>query len=262
MPSSTVKMTMETMAGTSWRRITSTPRAVMMMSMSLMPMNGRDHPAGAVDQEVAAQQVYRVVGTNFTPRSASGISPTMMSALKMTAERIAERGVCRSMTLRSFEHADAGEPGEHRGDDREVLGDVVGDRERRERSAGDEQLLADLDDVDELRRVGVEVDHVAGFLRRLRAGVHRDTDVGLRQRGASLVPSPVIATRRPPRCSWLDQLHLVFGGGFGEEVVDARFLRDDRGGPWVVAGDHHGADPHAAEVVEALGDAGLTMSLR
>ena len=28
----------------------------------------------------------------------------------------------------------------------------------------------------------VEVDHVAGFLRRLRAGVHRHADVGLRQR--------------------------------------------------------------------------------
>ena len=119
---------------------------------------------------------------NFTPRSASGISTTMISALKITAERIAERGVCRSMTLRSFEHADAREAGEHRRDDGEVLRDVVGDRERRERAAGDEQLLADLDDVDELRRVGVEVDHVPGFLRRLGAGVHGDADVGLRER--------------------------------------------------------------------------------
>ena len=43
--------------------------------------------------------------------------------------------------------------------------------------------------------------------------------------GASLVPSPVIATRRPPRCSSLISVHLVFGRGFGEEVVDAGFLR-------------------------------------
>ena len=47
---------------------------------------------------------------------------------------------------------------------------------------GDEELLADLDDVDELRRVRVEVDHVPGLLGRLGAGVHRDADVGLRER--------------------------------------------------------------------------------
>ena len=48
--------------------------------------------------------------------------------------------------------------------------------------SGDQQLLADLDDLDELGRVGVEVDHVAGLLRGRRAGVHRDPDVGLGQR--------------------------------------------------------------------------------
>ncbi len=50
------------------------------------------------------------------------------------------------------------------------------------RNSGDEQLLADLDDVDELGRIGVEVDHVAGLLGGLRAGVHRHADVGLGQR--------------------------------------------------------------------------------
>ena len=34
----------------------------------------------------------------------------------------------------------------------------------------------------QLRRVAVEVDHVAGFARGLRAGVHRHADVGLRER--------------------------------------------------------------------------------
>ena len=43
-PSSTVKITIETMAGTSWRRIYFTPRAVSTMSMSLMPMNGAITP--------------------------------------------------------------------------------------------------------------------------------------------------------------------------------------------------------------------------
>ena len=43
--------------------------------------------------------------------------------------------------------------------------------------------------------------------------------------GASLVPSPVIATRRPPACSSLDQRHLVLGRRLGEEVVDAGLRR-------------------------------------
>ena len=35
----------------------------------------------------------------------------------------------------------------------------------------------------QLGRVAVEVDHVAGFARGLRAGVHRDADIGLGERG-------------------------------------------------------------------------------
>ena len=149
----------------------------------------------------------------------------MISALKMTAERIAERGVCRSMMLSLSSTLQAREAGEHRRDDGEVLRDVVGDRERRERAARDQQLLADLDDVDELRRVGVEVDHVPGFLGRLRAGVHRDADVGLRERGRVV---GAVAGHRDEAAApllLLDERHLLFGRRFGEEVVDAGFLR-------------------------------------
>ena len=75
--------------------------------------------------------------------------------------------------------------------------------------------------------------------------------------GASFVPSPVMATSRPPSCSALDQRHLVLGRRLGEEVVDAGLLGDRAGGHRVVARDHHGADPHPAQVVETLADAGL-----
>jgi hypothetical protein len=82
------------------------------------------------------------------------------------------------------ERAELGVDARERGrDDGEVLGDVVGDAEGRQRAAGHQQLLADLDDLEQLGRVAVEVDHVAGLLGRLRAGVHRHGDVGLRQRG-------------------------------------------------------------------------------
>jgi hypothetical protein len=53
----------------------------------------------------------------------------------------------------------------------------------------------------------------------------------------------------------LDQRHLVLGRGLGEEVVDAGLLGDGLGGQRVVAGDHHGADAHAPQLVEPLAHA-------
>ena len=142
--------------------------------------------------------------------------------------------------------------GEDRGQDREVLGDVVGDRERGQRAARDQQLLADLDDLDQLGRVGVEVDHVARLARRLGAGVHGHADVGLGERGR--VVGAVAGHRDEPAVGLLaaDQLELGLGRGLGEEVVDARLLRDLGGGEPVVAGDHDGADAHRAQLLEAL----------
>ena len=75
--------------------------------------------------------------------------------------------------------------------------------------------------------------------------------------GASLVPSPVIATSRPFGLLLADQRELVLRRGLGEEVVDAGLGRDRRGGELVVAGDHHGLDAHAAQLGEALLDAAL-----
>ena len=144
---------------------------------------------------------------------------------------------------------------EHRRDDREVLRDVVGDRERRQRATGDQQLLADLDDLDELGRVGVEVDHVAGLLGRRRAGVHRDADVGLRERGRVV---GAVAGHRDQLAALLlllDQRHLVLGRGLGEEVVDAGLVGNGLGGQRVVAGDHHRPDAHPAHLVEPLAHA-------
>jgi hypothetical protein len=52
---------------------------------------GHDEAAEAVDQQVAAQDGGRRPGRgSATPFSASGISATMISALKITADRIAD----------------------------------------------------------------------------------------------------------------------------------------------------------------------------
>ena len=52
-----------------------------------------------------------------------------------------------------------------------------------------------------------------------------------------------------------DQRELGFGGGLGEEVVDARFLGDRGRGQAVIAGHHDRADPHRTEVIEPLAHA-------
>ena len=75
--------------------------------------------------------------------------------------------------------------------------------------------------------------------------------------GASLVPSPHMATSLPLRLLVADEPQLVLGRRLGEEVVDAGFRRDRRRGHRVVAGDHDGADAHAPQLGEALADAAL-----
>ena len=72
----------------------------------------------------------------------------------------------------------------------------------------------------------VEVDHVAGLLGGLRAGVHRHADVGLSQRGR--VVGAVAGHRDEVAAGLLalDQRHLVLGRGLGEEVVDAGLVGD------------------------------------
>ena len=138
------------------------------------------------------------MGRYRTPSSANGIRNTMMMALKMTAERIALRGEARCMTLSGAISGNA--PMNNAGRIAKYLAHVVGDRKRRQAAARHQELFADLDDLEELRRVRVEVDHVTGLFRRLRAGVHRHRDVGLRQ-GRGVVGS--VSRHRDEACLWL-----------------------------------------------------------
>ena len=75
--------------------------------------------------------------------------------------------------------------------------------------------------------------------------------------GASLVPSPVIATSRPSACMSADQLELGLRRRLGEEIVHPRLRADRRRRQRIVAGDHDGLDAHPAELGEALADPAL-----
>ena len=141
---------------------------------------------------------------------------------------------------------------EHGRDDGEVLGDIVGHAEGRQGSARDQHLLADLDDLDELGRVGVQVHHVARLLGGLGAGIHGDPHVGLGQRGRIVGAVSGHGDEVPGRLLAADQRQLVLGPGLGQEIVHPGLAGDGRRGQAVVARDHDGLDPHRAEPLEAV----------
>ena len=103
----------------------------------------------------------------------------------------------------------------------------------------------------------VEVDHVAGFARRDRAGVHGHAHVGLRQRRRIVGAVAAHGDQLALGLFVADELQLVLGRGLGQEVVDPRLGRDRGGGHRVVARDHDGADAHAAQFGKAGADAAL-----
>ncbi len=152
----------------------------------------QQNPAQAVDQQVTTQQGCRAKRPILhTPFNASGIRTTMISALKITADRMADDGDVRCITsrTRSCGYVEAKAAGMMA----KYLATSFADRERRQGSARHQHLLADLDNLDQLGRIRIEVDHVAGFLRRLRTGIHRHRHVSLGKRRR------VVGTRRP---SW------------------------------------------------------------
>ena len=179
----------------------------------------------------------------------------MMSALKITALKIALFGLCRCMTLSGAMAGNvaisiAGMMAKYFATSLAML-KVVSEPRR------DEQLLADFDDLDQLRRVRIEVHHVAGFLGGLRAGVHGHADIGLGERGRVV---GAVADHRDHAAAGLlpaDERELVLRFGLGQKIVHARLRGDGGGGELVVAGDHHGADAHLAELREAFLDAAL-----
>ncbi len=105
---------------------------------------------------------------------------------------------------------------------------IVGDREGGERTARHQQLLADLDDLDELGRRAIQIHHVAGLAGRLRAGLHGDTDIGLGQ-SRGVVGAVAGHGDQPPALLLLaDIVELLLGRRFGEEGIDAGFRARSR----------------------------------
>ena len=70
--------------------------------------------------------------------------------------------------------------------------------------------------------------------------------------GASLTPSPTIATSLPSACSCLTWPALSAGSTSAKTRVDPQLARDRLGGARVVAGDHHRLDAQLLELGDRL----------
>ncbi len=141
---------------------------------------------------------------------------------------------------------------EHRGNDREILCDVVGDRKRGQRAARDQQLLSDRDNFDELGWIAVEVHHVAGFFGGHRARVHGHADVGLRQRRRIVGAVAGHCDEPAGGLFLLDVFELVLRRRLSQKIVDPGFGGNGRGGQRVVARDHDAANAHQAKLRNPL----------
>ena len=151
------------------------------------------------------------------------------------------------MQLHDVQRRYGGEGGhQHRGNNREIFRHIVGDAERRQRTARDEHLLPDFNDVEQLGWIAVEIDHVPGFARGLRAGVHRHADVRLCQ-GGRVVRS--VAGHRDKTAFGLfvaNAAKFVLRRRLRHEIVHAGLGGDGSRRQWIVAGDHHRANAHFA----------------
>jgi len=120
----------------------------------------------------------------------------------------------------------------------------------RQRAAGHQQLLADLDDLDQLGRIAIEGRPCCRASRAATvAGVHGDADIGLGERrgvvGAVAAHGDQLALGLPRRGSALSLSSGVrLGQGRSSTPASAAMAAAVMG---FVAGDHHRADAHAPE---------------
>src|ERR1043165_7851580 len=140
---------------------------------------GNDETAEAVNQQVALQHSERA---RWSVSDTSQRKRDQRNYNEGVEDNGAQDRAGGGAQVHDVERRNLGKCGhQHRGYDCKILRDVVRDAECGEGTARDQHLFSDLDDVEQLRWVGIKIDHVTGFTGSLRAGVHGNTDVGLRE---------------------------------------------------------------------------------
>ena len=199
-----------------------------------------DDAAEAVHEDVLAKDGVRATRPVRDAVKGQGMNAMMISALKITAEKIALDGEWRRMMLKRPSRI---RRREHRRENREILGDIVRDRERREAP----RVISTACRFRRFRSVSSDPNQgrpCCGLFSSLRSRVHRYADVGL-SKGRRVVRS--VTRHRDETPGGLlasDQLHLRFGRGLRKEIIDPRFTWRSRGGQRIVAGNHDRANAH------------------
>ena len=179
----------------------------------------------------------------------------MISALKTTADRIADSGVRRCMTFRTFSTGNA--PANIAG----MMAKYLATSLATEKVVSAPRVISNCLPIStiSISLVGLE-SRSTMFPASLAACVPvfmATPTSACASAGASLVPSPVMATSLPLACSALISAILSSGLASARKPSTPACLGDGRGGQRVVAGDHHGANAHGAELIEALAHAAL-----
>ena len=146
---------------------------------------------------------------------------------------------------------------EQRRHDRKIFRDVIGNRKGGQGTPGHQQLFADLNDLDQLRRVVIEIHHVTGFFGRLRSAVHGYTYVCLCERGGVIRSISHHRHQFAALLFFLDIVHFIFGLGLGDKIIHPGLFSNIFRRQRVVTGDHHGLYPHLPETFEPLLDTRL-----
>ncbi len=200
------------------------------------------------------------IARNLTPRRARGMSTTMMMALKMTAERMAEWGLSSFMMLMVFSAGNT--PWNMAG----MMAKYLATSLAMEKVVSEPRVMSSCLPISTISMSLVGLESRSTMLPASLAAwvpVFMATPTSAWARaGASLVPSPGHGHQVAAGLLGPDAGHLVLGRGLGHEVVDAGLLGDGLGGQGVVAGDHDGADAHGAHLGELGGDARLDRVLQ
>src|ERR1700733_1884514 len=173
----------------------------------------------------------------LTPRKASGISAIMISALKITADRMADSGVFRCMMLSAFRTGKV--PANMAG----MMAKYFATSLAIENVVSAPRVISSCFPICTISMSLVGLEPRSTLLPASLAAcvpVFMATPTTACARaGASLVPS-LVRAHLALRLFAAVQVHLLFWSGLGEKIVHAQLGWDRGRGERIIAGDHDG----------------------
>ena len=120
-----------------------------------------------------------------------------------------------------------------------------------------EQLFSNSHDIDQLRRRGIQIYHIARFFCSLGSGIHGNCHIRLCKRRRVIRPISGHCHQMPLSLQFPDHIQLALRRGLRQEIIHACFCCDRRCSHRIVSGDHHSLNPHLSKICKLLLHAGL-----